>query len=121
LPPILVGHARYLDHTPDLALTVVPTDQHAQQLAGVEAIRFFPPALAFNLDARGIDHLIDNPLTFQETVQPKSIPARPVATLHRRIIRQTKTLLGEEKVSGPGPDTFSCFCGQRRSLITSGN
>ena len=60
LPAILIGHARHLHDAPDLLFAVVPADQHAQQLGGIEPVGFAPPPAAVDFDARRIDDQVGN-------------------------------------------------------------
>jgi hypothetical protein len=68
LASVLVLDLGYLDQAPHILLALVPADQHAEQLAGVEAVGLFSTPLPFHLDARRIDHLIVDSMNLQKTV-----------------------------------------------------
>src|SRR4051794_40592605 len=83
-----------MDRAPDLALAVVPTDEHFHEFHCVKAIRLGSSAAAVDLDAGGIHNLVLDSLVQQEAVQPEAVASSLVATDHRSILGQAESLLG---------------------------
>jgi hypothetical protein len=93
LAPILFGECGHLDDAPDLLLAAGRADEHRHELACIEAIRLRPSAAPIHLDARGIDDAVRNAPAHEIAMQPESIPASLVRTLHRGAGRQAKVHL----------------------------
>src|SRR4029077_19539548 len=68
LPLILLLDGRDMDRAPDLALPVVPTNEHFYEFHCVEAVRLGPSAAAVDLDAGGVDDLVLDSLVQQEAM-----------------------------------------------------
>ena len=83
-----------MDRAPDLALTVVPTNEHFHELHCIEAIRLGSSAAAVDFDAGGVHHLVLDSLVQQEAMQPEAVAPGLVATDHRSILGQAESLLG---------------------------
>jgi hypothetical protein len=83
LAPILFGESRHVDDAPDLLLAADRAYEHRHELARIEAIRLRPPPAPIHFDARGIDDAVRNAPAHEIAMQPESIPASLVTTLHR--------------------------------------
>ena len=94
LPPVLVRDTGDLQDAPDVAFALLPAHQHAQQLTGVEGIGLAAPTTPLDFDTRRVHHLVRDAAALQETVQPKAVAARFVATVDWRIRGQIAALFG---------------------------
>src|SRR5512135_2759236 len=91
-PMLLDG--RGVNHAPDLALPIVPTNEHLHEFNCIETIRFRPSLTAVHLDAGGVDDLVLNSMGQEEAVQPETVTSCLVATEHRSVLGQAESFLG---------------------------
>src|SRR5262249_36834627 len=82
LPPILVVHRGHADDRPDMLLSAVPADEHRQQFVDVETIGLGAALTAIDLDRRGVDDEVVDPLVSEGAMEPEAVAAGLVAGDH---------------------------------------
>jgi hypothetical protein len=102
--------AGHVHHTPQLVLAQVIAHQHHHQLACVNPVGLGVLGATIRFDAGRIHHQILNVMGQQVAMQPESVAARFVATLHRCTLGQAEALLG------PCDLLFKCCQVARRDL-----
>ena len=84
------------DGVPDLMLPEVPSDQHGNQLPGVETIGLGPSLTSVDLDARGVDDDVSDTRAIEIAIEPKAVTARLIAGDDLDVFGKMKSLLGGE-------------------------
>src|SRR5262249_14452747 len=93
---------------PDLALTVVPTNEHFDQFGCVKAIGLRAALATIDLDRRRVDHPVLNAISDQESMHPKAVASGLVATDYPRLLGKCEATLGplnlNQQLTGAAPD-----------------
>jgi len=88
LPGIFLRHARNPHYPPYAPVTQHISPQQAEQTAEIQSIAFRSARPAIDLNARGIHHVIGNPVRQEIAMQPEAVTSSLITTDHRCFIRQ---------------------------------
>src|SRR5206468_1117945 len=94
LASILVLGRGCVNDGPDLALAVVPANEHLHELDGVEAIGLGPAPAAVDLDAGRIDDAVLDAMSQEEAMEPEAVAPGFVAGDDPGVVREAEPLLG---------------------------
>jgi hypothetical protein len=91
----------HMDNGPDPDLAVVVTDEHTEELAGVDAVGLETTAAAVDLDGSGVDdEVVLSGLGLEETVDPEAVTASLEAGDERHGVRESEASAGERDLAG---------------------